>query len=223
MKRPNKTAWNIAALGLVLCFLAIPAGLYLTKPPPTDTANCRKDNVIPAHTIVLIDQSDPFDEADVDWVWQLIFDEAKALKKHGRLTILGIDSEVPERGKQVFSRCSPGSPSRANPLYEHPGFIQQDWETKFEETMRERVSELMLTDQAPQSPLLEHMRGILRRADFRTDMPLRRIVIISDLYQHSSNYSMYNSGLNMPLMDKAAEAIEFPDFAGTSVALFRVV
>lgn len=222
MKRQNKFGWIAGFSVLLLGFIAIPVALIGTKPPETDTENCRRDGVIPAHTIVLVDQSDPFEPADVDWAWQLMFDEAKALKKHGRLTIVGIDAENPDQGASVFSRCSPGSPNQANPIFENPRFIEQDWKTKFEQLMRERTEELMLHDQAPQSPLLEHMRGILRRADFRTEAPLRRIVIISDMYQHSDAYSMYNSGLNRELFDRAAERIEFPDMSGVTVAIFRV-
>lgn len=222
MKRQNKTGWMLGFALLLLGFAGIPIALVATKPPPTDKENCRTDGAVPAHTVVLVDQSDPFESSDVDWAWQLMFDEAKALKKHGRLTILGIDAENPDQGHEVFSRCSPGSPNQANPIFENPRFIEQDWEAKFETEMRSHVESLMLTNQAPQSPLVEHIRGILRRADFRAEMPERRIVIISDMYQHSDNYSMYNSGLNRELMDRAASAIEFPNMTGATVAIFRV-
>jgi hypothetical protein len=222
MKRQNKSAWIIGFSLLLAGFAGIPAALIATKPPATDTDNCRRDGSLPAHTVVLVDQSDPFDETDVNWAWQLMFEEAKMLKKHGRLTIMGIDAENPDYGKEVFSRCSPGSPSRANPIFENPRFIEQDWELKFEDQMRGRISELMLTDQAPRSPLAEHIKGILRRSDFRPSMEHRRILIISDMYQHSDAFSMYNSGLNKEAMIKAMSAMEFPPLNGAEIAIFRV-
>ncbi|KCZ82561.1 hypothetical protein HJA_17607 [Hyphomonas jannaschiana VP2] len=214
--------WVGLFVALLACFSGIPIGLQLTRPPEVNGQNCRVDGILPAHTVVLIDQSDPFDQTDVDWAWQLIFDEAQALRKNGRLTVIGINEEDPDEGIQVFSRCSPGSPKSANPIFENPQFIRMDWEDKFEKFMRLEVSELMLNKQSPVSPLAEHIRGIQRRSDFRDTVGNRRIVVISDLYQNSNAYSMYNSGLNRKKFKTALETMEFPDLEGVTVALFRV-
>lgn len=218
----RKSMWTALFGILLMCFAGIPIGLQLTRPPAVDGQNCRLDGVLPAHTIVLIDQSDPFNESDVEWVWQLVFDEAQALKKNGRLTVLGINEDDSDQGAQVFSRCSPGSPRSANPIFENPQFIQQDWEQKFEKFMREEVQKLMLNRQSEVSPLAEHIRGIQRRADFRDATGHRRIVIVSDLYQNSPQYSMYKSGLNDPAFGQMLDQIEFPDLEGVEIALFRV-
>ena len=218
----RKSMWTALFVMLLLCFAGIPIGMQLTRPPEVDLENCRIDGVLPAHTVVLIDQSDPFSDSDVEWAWQLIFDEAQALKKNGRLTVLGINSDDPDQGVEVFSRCSPGSPRNANPIYENPQFIRQDWEQKFEQFMRAEVSRLMLNSQSPVSPLVEHLRGIQRRADFRDAAENRKILIISDLYQNSNLYSMYDHGLNTSRFDAALDDAQFPDLTGVEVALFRV-
>lgn len=218
----RKALWIALFAILFICFSGIPIVLRLTKPPEIGAENCRYDGVLPAHTVVLIDQSDPFDDADAKWAWQLIFDEAKQLRKYGRLTVLGINEERPEQGVEVFSRCSPGSPSRANPIFENPRFIRQDWKQKFEGAMQDEVADLMLNKRSKVSPLIEHIRGILRRSDFRTGAPRRRIVIVSDLYQNSGAYSMYDSGLNQTRFDRALADIEFPEMEDVEFALFRV-
>ena len=70
--------------GLIALMVTGVFGLFaaaaLTAPPATmgDTA-CRLDRNDPAHTVVLIDQSDPFNENDMDWVATPIDGEARAL------------------------------------------------------------------------------------------------------------------------------------------------
>ncbi len=222
VKAVNKAKWNFLFAAVLVCFAGIPIALAVTRPPATSAENCRLDGRLPAHTVVLIDQSDPFQEADVEWAWQLIFDEAQALRKHGRLTVMGINADNPDQGTIVFSRCSPGSPRRANPVFENPKFIQQDWEDKFQTSLQSRVADLILKNRSPVSPLIEHMRGIHRRTDFTDAVEERRIVLVSDLYQNSSTYSTYDSGLNQKRFEEAMYAIEFPNFEGVEVALFRV-
>ena len=222
MGKQRKVLWMAVFGALLVCFVGIPVGLRLTKPPLTDSMNCREDGNLPAHTVVLIDQSDPFDETDTEWVWQLIYDEAQSLKKHGKLTVIGINADDPDQGHEVFSRCSPGSPKTANPIFENPRFIKQDWQQRFERQMQANVADLMLKRLSPFSPLIEHFKGIERRSDFRKNISERRIVVISDLYQHSSLYSMYDSGLNANQFDQASSNLEFPKLEGIEFALFRV-
>lgn len=220
--KTRKPLWIAIFVILLACFVTIPMALVATRPPLANEDNCRTDGVVPAHTVVLIDQSDPFKESDVEWVWQLIFDEAKALAKYGRLTVLGIDAEHPDDGLEAFSRCSPGAANRANPLYENPTFINEDWKSKFENEMKENVGELMLSSSAPKSPLAEHLKGILRRNDFRPGMETRRIILISDLHQNSDTYSNYKKGTQTEPFISYLESIEFPDLADVQVAIFRI-
>jgi hypothetical protein len=121
-----------------------------------------------------------------------------------------------------FSRCSPGSPTVANPLYENPRFIEADWKNKFEEQMRKDVASLMLSKQAPRSPLAEHIRGIVRRVDFQPAVGDRTIIIVSDLHQNSDAWSHYKSGTKVEPFLAYLDGIEFPDLAGVHFKVFRV-
>ncbi len=206
-------------IGVVgLFFAAIFYFVFVTRPEPSDSRNCRIDGIVPAHTVVLIDQSDPFSRTDTDWTWNLVMDEARALPKHGRLTVFPIETETPGDLVASFGRCSPGSPANANPLYENPGDIRREWERDFEGDLRLTLENLMLQTSAPTSPLMEQIEGIIARYDFSSRNEGRRLIIISDLMQRSSYYSFYESGADWERF--AATDPSVPNLRGVEVAVF---
>lgn len=192
--------------------------------PPTLIAEtgCKSDRQDPAHTIVLIDQSDPFSENDIEWVFELINDEAHSLPKYGRLTVLTPNAANPYAPNRVFSKCTPGSGTNANPITQNPKMIEAKWEETFHDPLLADVRIAMLDTRQDNSPLSEAVFAISDRADFQPDAEERRLVVVSDLMQHSSDFSFYKTGADYDafLQSKLAEA--FPRLEGVKV-VSRVV
>ena len=179
-------------LGVVFALFAVVA---FNQPPSlmADTS-CRVDRNDPAHTIILIDQSDPFNPNDLDWVYEFVDAEARALPKYGRLTVMTPNAARPYDPKVVHYACSPGSASEANPIFQNPKMVEQTWQGEFYAPLLESVEAALMDTRQPSSPLIEAVYSIADRADFQPGERGRRVVLVSDLMQHSDGFSFYRAG-----------------------------
>ncbi|MEO0467336.1 MAG: hypothetical protein AAF216_12405 [Pseudomonadota bacterium] len=208
--------------GLIAIMVTGVFGLFaaaaLSSPPATigDTA-CRLDRKDPAHTVVLIDQSDPFSENDMAWVASLIEGEARTLPRNGRLTVITPNSSDAHAPRIVHSACSTGSPDRANPILSNPRMVADTWRVNFIEPAMSDVDQALSNTQAPSSPLFESLYAIADRPDFQSGTKDRRLVIVSDLMQHSDDFSFYRTGADFGAFTDASLNKQVPNFAGAEV------
>lgn len=185
--------------GMIALMLGVVFGLFALvafNQPPTVMADtgCRMDRKDPAHTVLLIDQSDPFNPNDLGWVYEFVDAEARSLPKYGRLTVMTPNAENPYDPKVIFVACSPGSAAEANPIFSNPKMIEQTWQTDFYEPLIAEVEKALLDTRQPSSPLSEAIYSIADRADFQEGKGRRRVVLVSDLMQHSEGFSFYRVG-----------------------------
>lgn len=210
--------WRGAIALMLTSVFGLFAAAAMNEPPPVNGAtNCRLDRLDPAHTVVLIDQSDPFAATDVDWVRALLEDEARQLPKYGRMTIIVPSSASPFDPKTVFSACSTGSAAGANPIFQNPRMIEQAWRTRFHAPMMAAADEVLIDTVAPSSPLLEAVYVLSGRADFQGQVPARRLIVVSDLMQHSKDFSMYRSGAVYEPFEASALNSRRPGLGGVEV------
>lgn len=187
--------WRSAIALMLTSVFGLFAAAAIHQPPAThEETGCRLDREDPAHTIVLVDQSDPFNATDLEWVRTLLDDEARNLPRHGRLTLLVPNSASPYDPVQVFTGCSPGSAAESNPIFQNPKMIAAAWERKFHAPLVRQADESLRDTVAPSSPLMEAMFTLADRPDFQGEVPVRRLILVSDLMQHSPGFSMYKSG-----------------------------
>lgn len=187
--------WRAAIGGMIVCVFGVFAVAAFNVPPATDTKTaCRVDRNDPAHTVMLIDQSDPFNPNDLDWVYEFVDAEARALPKYGRLTVMTPNAANPYNPSVIYAACSPGSPSEANPITQNPRMIEQAFQKDFYEPLKGTVEAALMSDEQPSSPLTEALYTIADRADFQPSEGNRRIVVVSDLMQHSDGFSFYRIG-----------------------------
>lgn len=220
-KSRNFWRWSIVAmLGGVFGLFAIVA---LNLPPSTDPVTaCRLDMKDPAHTILLIDQSDPFAPNDFSWVDALVDQEARALPKYGRLTVMVPNVSDPFAPREIFSRCSTGSADHANPLLENPRMVEDNWQEGFREPLGASVMTVLKDKTAPASPLAEAFHTIFDRADFSAPAKQRRVIIVSDLIQNSQNFNFYRAGADFESFASSRLATEVRDTGGAEI-IARIV
>ncbi len=187
--------WRSAIALMLTSVFGLFAAAAIHQPPATDPeTGCKLDREDPVHTIVLVDQSDPFNATDLDWVRTLLDGEARSLPRHGRLTLVVPNSASPYDPLQVFTGCSPGSAAESNPIFQNPKMIAAAWERKFHAPLMLQADESLRDTVAPSSPLMEAMYTLADRPDFQGHVPVRRLILVSDLMQHSPGFSMYKSG-----------------------------
>jgi len=224
-RRKEKGAWFWR--GAIAAMLASVTGLFAIAAfhaPPTlnGETGCRQDGNDPAHTVILIDQSDPFSPNDIGWVQAFLDEEARILPRHGRLSLVTPQAQTPNIPKVVFSQCSPGSPAHANPLVQNPRMIEAAWRKAFFKPLSDEVERLLRDRVDPASPLSESLYAIGDRADFRPGQAGRRIVIVSDLMQHSEDFSFYRSGADWAAFEATPLGQLIPDLEGVEIVT-RVV
>ena len=98
--------------------------------------------------------------------------------------------------KVIHVACSPGSAAEANPLFSNPKMVEQTWQNDFYKPLIEKVETALMDTRQPSSPLTEAIYSIADRADFQEGRTQRRVVLVSDLMQHSDGFSFYKVGAN---------------------------
>ena len=196
-RRREKGPWFWRGMiGLMLSGVFGLFALVAFNIPPTVMAEtaCRMDRKDPAHTVILLDQSDPFNPNDLDWVHEFVDNEARALPKYGRLTVMTPNAASPYDPKVIFVKCSPGSIADANPITQNPRMIEQAWQSTFYKPLITEIETALEDTRQPSSPLFEALYTIADRADFQASNEKRRVVVVSDLMQHSDGFSFYKVG-----------------------------
>ena len=215
-KSPN--FWRGLIAVMVLSVFGLFAFIAFNSPPAVaEDTMCRLDRKDPAHTVMLIDQSDPFNPNDFGWVREFMDAEARELPKYGRLTVLAPNSADPYDPVDIYSMCSPGSVDDANPILQNPRMIDDTWRETFYEPLKSSVEAALTDNQQPSSPLSEAIYAIADRADFQDLQPNRRFVIVSDLMQHSDGFSFYRSGANYEGFAETRLAEQLPGMDGVDV------
>lgn len=208
--------------GMIAAMLAAVFGIFAVaafSAPPSVSAEtgCRIDRKDPAHTILLIDQSDPFAANDIGWVAELIDAEARALPARGRLSVMLPNAASPYDPIFLHSACSTGSPDRANPILSNPRMVEDTWREDFYEPLLASVETALADTRQPSSPLSEALFVIGDRPDFQSARKNRRLVIVSDLMQHSDAFSFYRRGADYAAFGETRLASEIPNLDGAEV------
>ena len=104
--------------------------------------------------------------------------------------------------------CNPGDPDAANPLISNPELIRRRLEEGFRQPLDRLFRELVGREQADVSPLLENVQAIsvtlfARRAHAETP---KRLIVVSDLMQHSEHLSLYRAPLDYDAFDRTVGA-----------------
>lgn len=224
-RRRQKGPWfwrSMIAAMLVSVFGLFAVAAFSAPPTTLADTNCRSDRRDPAHTIILIDQSDPFSANDIAWLQELVEAESRALPRHGRLTLMTPNAALAHEPRALVSLCSTGSPENANPLFSNPRMVEDTWRADFHTPIVETVNAALTNTVAPASPLGESLFAIADRADFQLRQRGRRLVIVSDLMQHSEDFSFYASGADYGLYSQSPLAEYTPDLSGVDV-IARIV
>lgn len=215
--------WRTAIGVMVLSVFGLFAVAAFNSPPPLEEETaCRLDRKDPAHTIMLIDQSDPFNPNDLGWVYEFVDAEARGLPKYGRLTVMTPNAADPYNPAMVFSQCTPGSADDANPLFQNPRMMDDTWRDTFYTPLSGAIEAALLDTRQPSSPLSEAIYAIADRADFQTSRGDRRVVLVSDLMQHSDGYSFYKTGADYEAFQGSRLGEQMPDLGNVEVVA-RVV
>jgi hypothetical protein len=202
------------ALGVVLIVLAVLVlgGLggasFLLRAPPTDPETlCRTDAPIGAHTLILVDATDRLEARHRRKLRAVMAQERARLSQYDRLTLMRLNVRRPQEPTILFSRCLPRPPEQTNPLFENARMTQQRWDEDFAGALDQALRSAGSSGPARASPIVAGVRAVAADPDFGSDIPRRRLVLVSDLLEHDpEGFSLYISQANYAAWQAGAAA-----------------
>ncbi len=145
-----------------------------------------------AHTVVLIDKTDPFSATQQDYLRSRLKALRDRLAKYEKLSIFVLEDDG-GTGAARFSLCNPGTGKDANELYQNPRLEAERFKTQFGAPLDSLLAELLVAQTKPHSAILEAIRDIAAQPDFHDPRQTRHLVIVSDLIQNVAEFSQYHS------------------------------
>jgi hypothetical protein len=147
---------------------------------------------------ILVDQTDTFSvvqRADI----QRHLDEVKLeVPQYGCIELYTIAPIKTELLKPIFKMCNPGRGEQVNPLIGNPQIVERRWREEFSNHLDRSLEELLTPSQASATPLFESLQSVAISAfGHRAVSQVRkRLIIVSDMIHHSSEFSQYNDAYN---------------------------
>lgn len=91
-----------------------------------------------------------------------------------------------------FSLCKPLEGEDANELYRNPRLFAERYDEEFKKPFCDMIDRMLRSGGALRSPFMESLQaGLAETPGFLNAAWLRRVVIASDLLQHSDSFSFY--------------------------------
>ena len=93
----------------------------------------------------------------------------------------------------LLTVCNPGDPDEASELTRSPALIRRRLEERYRAPLERVFRDLLDRLQAPETPLMENVQAIAvtQFSSRRYDGLSKRLVLVTDLLQHSDNLSFY--------------------------------
>jgi hypothetical protein len=185
-KEARKRRKDAMGVGLIVMVLAALGGLgfaamQLRTPPYDSETLCLLDKPPSLHTLILVDATDRLNARHQKRLKAVAREEAARLPRWGRLTLLSLRPDAERDPRMLFSACTPGDRSDANPIWENVGALEQKRADFFDEPLNAALSGAKGGRSAEGSPIVEGLYAAASDPDFEGDR--RRLVLISDLLQ----------------------------------------
>ena len=143
--------------------------------------------------VVLLDRSDPLTIQQREGLRNRLMGLRDGLSQHERLDVYAVGDTTTTLRDPVVSLCNPGKGDDANVWTSNPRLMRQRWEKRFADRIDSALADVLMVDTAEsQSPVMESLQSVAITALGRipAETP-RRLVIVSDMIQHTREYSQY--------------------------------
>lgn len=173
-------------------------------------------------TSVLLDLTDPLSTTQQARLKTILANEVEA-STEDTMIALGVVSEDPARWGAMFAKCKPASGSDANGLYENPAIIEARYDEEFIKPIQATLQAMLNGDVENQSPIMEALQSLISETpDFTRIRGHRKIIIVSDMLQHSDTLSFYRRQGWDYFADQNGERRLAGNLTGVSVEILRI-
>jgi len=193
----DRKGLKIAGVSIAIMIGLGGLAIYLAGPKPDPETLCPEDRPLVAHTVVLVDKTDPLTEGQFRYLKEKILGARDRLVQFEKFSIFVLDDKNYMSPEPLFSKCNPGRGDEANPFYQNPRKIQKKFDAFFEQPLEDTLKDLKSVGVASRSPIMEMIREISYRKDFSNQVPERRMILVSDLMENMpDHYTQYAGTIN---------------------------
>lgn len=217
-RRRESNAGTLVATALVVAMSGILLGGYAyLKVRAADNVVLDESSLCPVDgpvsaTAVLLDTTDPISRTTFLDL-QNEFEKQMADVPVGGLIEIYALTDKPGELTAIFSGCNPGS--EGDIWTENPEHIRRRWEDSYRKPLDRILVDINPDASAAQSPIMAAIQKIkltLFDSSRARDIP-KRLVIASDMIEHTDRYSQYRSGIDYGAYEASEASRDF----GTSL------
>lgn len=181
---------------------------------------CPSLNATPiAHTVILVDETDKLTKDELVYARTLVLNEYYWLPIGGRLTVRNIVHDAEEAHDILVCRIDNGDGVLG--IGKNPKKVRQDFERIAGARLNELFKELEEAPPQQSSPILEYTSAVVDKPTFGPNIKNRRLVLLSDMAQHSDLVTHYGSKNRFSLNAGAREELT-RDMSGIHVRVHYV-
>ena len=156
------------------------------------------------HKFFLIDFTSPLAKAQIDWIDGRVFADSlvKTTPPYHKISYMKIDDTAPQSQVIAYSQCRMKTGNKSKFVGEETNSGcegSKQINTAFQAwlMLNETFQKKFLSNykqEANRSLIFEYLFHVLReqKTDFTSEYPVRELVIVSDLMQHSKRFSFYS-------------------------------
>jgi hypothetical protein len=197
-KPAKKFPWGLVSLIILAALLLISAVAFMinhfaTAEDPADPVTMCPASGPAGHTIVLVDNTEPFNFIQRQALTQRFKDLADDQVPEGHLvSVFVLGESFADNAMPIFEKCNPGTGENKSKLTANPARIKKRFDDQFRKPLMALRKEITLETPSAQSPVFEMLQLVSINGFGRVDTTgPRTLIVFSDMLPHMPGYSMF--------------------------------
>lgn len=195
----SKDSWAIIISILALVILGSFITIYVKKSNEAsnisrdaETAYCRRDT-LPETTVIVIDHTDSINPTQKSSLEKRLWDVASDVEKNGSIRFYSVDTTNDKILDAKFELCNPGSEKDVSDWDGNKRLARKRYEKIFSGIVKEKLDGILSADAASHSPIMKSVQAAVVNSFIGNENQAvkKRLVLVSDLLEHSSDFSLY--------------------------------
>jgi hypothetical protein len=206
-EQKDRFGYLLIGSSLAVVLLLAVLGLTVLRTDRIDPkTGCPMNHKAPAaHSVVLVDETDALSRDELAYAKAVILNEYYWLPIGGRMTVRNIIAEPDLAEDIVVCRMDDGS--KALGLASNPRMLRASFQKVAGARLDDLYTALRKAPLQKMSPIMEYVAATMDRPNFGSDVKDRRLVVISDMAQHSDLFSQYGHDRHPRPTDDAMEQL----------------
>jgi hypothetical protein len=217
------TALLAVSLGIIVIVTLVYQHLRSTRTVVDPETLCPVEGPT-AIVAILIDSTDPFNGVQKDFLLKY-FEELESTLKKGTLVQIFSAASYSNAGFPPESElCNPGDGRDISEWSGNPDKVRKKWQSDFKEPLDSALRSSIEGSAGDVSPIMSMIKAVSFKAfpSHGSSVP-RTLYIVSDMLEHTEQYSQYNEGLDFSQVNRMPfYAHVSPNLSGTEVFVLYV-